>query len=168
MASVVWEADLIHDDSKFATSLWNDDLHQKLSLLEQELDAVAHSAVQAAITMGAKKILCITTRGHVARAIARHQPSVPVLTFCTDPQVARRLQLHRCIIPIMLQIGSRLNPLDPDTRMGLLRAEAIRTARELGFVQAGDRIILVDRTAGKAHDNHEFAHNMKVVTVRDM
>ena len=52
--------------------------------------------------------------------------------------------------------------------MGLLRAEAVRTAKELGFAWVDDRIIMVDRTKGRDHDMHHFSHNMKVVTLRDL
>ena len=60
------------------------------------------------------------------------------------------------------------DPGSSATRMGLLRAEAVRTAKELGFARAGDRIIMVDRTKGRDHDMHHFSHNMKVVTLRDL
>jgi pyruvate kinase len=116
--------------------------------------------------MGAKCIIVITMSGRVARAVAGHRPTVPVLAFCTDAQVARRLQLHRSVIPIMLQ--SKLDPGSSLTRMATLRAEAIRTSKELGFTKVGDRVIFVDRTAGKPGDMHEFSHNMKIITVRQV
>jgi len=68
-------------------------------------------------------------------------------------------------MPVMLQ--SKWDPGASTTQMGLLRAEAIRTLKEIGWVQTGDRVIMVDRTRGKAHDMHEYSHNMKVVTLRD-
>lgn len=104
--------------------------------------------------------------GRVARAVVRHRPTVPVLAFCTDVQVARRLQLHRSLYPVMLQ--SSLDPGSRDTSMSLLRAEAVRAAKEMGYCRVGDRIIMVDRTVGRGHDLHEFAHNMKVVTLKDV
>jgi hypothetical protein len=58
-----------------------------------------------------------------------------------------------------------MDPESPITSMGLLRAEALRTATELGFVKAGDRIIVVDRTMGRPTDVHKVAHNMKVITI---
>lgn len=163
MASIVYEADEIRDSNK-KTGTWNPELHDRMAPSEQELDAVATSGVQAAIDMKAKAIVIITATGRVARAVARHQPTVPVLTFCTDPQVARRLQLNRGIIPIMLQ--SETNPKASGISLSVLRAECIRTSKELGFLQNGDRVIMVDQTKGKAHDHHEYSHNMKVVTVR--
>jgi pyruvate kinase len=164
MASVIWEADQILFDQQ-GPVLWNDELHDSMTPLEQELDAVAASAVRSAQEMGAKMIVLITMSGAVARAVARHRPDVPVIAFCTDVQVARRLQIHRSIRPFMLQ--SELDPGSSDTRMGFLRAEAVRTLKETGWATAGDRIIMVDRTKGKSHDMHDFSHNMKVVTLRD-
>jgi pyruvate kinase len=162
MASVVREGDIILDGKDH--TFWNLQMHEDMSPIEQELDAVAASAVKSASTMNVSKIMLITRTGRVARAVARHKPSVPVLAFCTDPQVARRLQLHRGITPIMLQ--TYVDPLAPLTSLGLLRAEALRTATEVGFVKSGDRIIVVDQTTGKPTDMHEVAHNMKVITIR--
>ena len=96
--------------------------------------------------------------------MARHKPHVPVLAFCTDPQVARRLQLHRAITPIMLQSNSPETNV-PITNTGILRQEAIRTAVEMGFVKKGDRVIVVDQTLGKAQHMYDVANNMKVVTL---
>lgn len=90
------------------------------------------------------------------------------LTLCSPVLVlivGRRLQLHRGIVPIMLQ--STLDPGCANTSMSVLRAEAIRTAKELGFLKTGDRVITVDRTVGKAHDMHHYSHNMKVATIRE-
>ena len=161
MVSINYESDQIRDAT--AEMMWNEELHNQLSPNEQELDAVAASAVRSAKDMKAKAIVLITQSGTVARAVARHQPSVPVLSFCTDPQVARRLQLHRALIPLMLQ--SNLDPTSASTRLSTLRAEAVRTAKELGFLHNGDRIIMVDTTKGKSHDHHAHASNMKVVTI---
>ena len=164
MRSVVYESDRIRDAGSENVRFWNQELHDGLSPEDQELDSVAASGVRSAIHMKAKAIVVITQSGRVARAVARHQPSVPVLAFCTDPQVARRLQLHRGLSPIMLQ--SKKDPTSASTRLSKLRAEAVRTAKELGFVQNGDRLVMVDQTKGKSHDHHAYAHNMKVVTIR--
>jgi pyruvate kinase len=162
MASIVWEADAIHDE--MSEIMWNEEMHKKMAPSEQELDAVAAAAVRAAKDMGAKAIILITQSGRVALAVARHHPSVPVLCFCTDVQVARRLQLHRALIPLMLQ--SKLDPKSATTRLSKLRAEAVRTAKELDLLHNGDRVIMIDQTKGKSHDHHSYAHNMKVATIQ--
>jgi len=165
MVSVVWEADRILN-ARDQPLIWNQELHDEMSSMEQELDAVSASAVRSARDMKAKAIILITMTGRVARAVVRHRPSVPVLAFCLDPQVARRLQLHRSLYPIMLQ--SSLDPGSRETSMSVLRAEAVRVAKEMGYAKVGDRIIMVDRTVGKGHDLHEYAHNMKVVTLKEV
>lgn len=163
MASVIGEADAILNSSRCNS---RDEFKAEGSdYLEEEMDAIALSAVRSAKDMNAKVIILITMSGSVARAVAKHKPTVPVLAFCTDERVARRLQLHRSILPMLLQ--SKLDPQSSTTRMGLLRAEAVRTAKELGIVKAGDRIVTVDRSAGKAHDTFEFSHNIKLSTIRE-
>lgn len=46
MVSVVWEADRILNQKN--DLIWNQALHEKMSPMEQELDAVAASAVRSA------------------------------------------------------------------------------------------------------------------------
>ncbi|EED86648.1 pyruvate kinase, partial [Thalassiosira pseudonana CCMP1335] len=55
------------------------------------------SAVKTALEMDVKAIIVLSQTGTTARAVAMHKPCVPVLAFCTDIQVARRLQLHRSV-----------------------------------------------------------------------
>jgi len=162
MSSVLVEADDILDTK--GNIFWNQELHDELSPQEQEMDGVAASCVKAASVMNVTKILMISRKGKFARAVARHKPHVPVLVFCTDPQVGRRLQLHRGLTPIMLQYKS-VETNVPIMSTGLLRQEAIRTAVELGFVKRGDKVIIVDQTLGKSTHMYDVANNMKVVTL---
>lgn len=171
MQSVLKEADALEDTKlrrrnrslKFGTASKNQ--YTIGENVDCELDAVAAGAVNTAAQRGLdiQCIVCITMTGSVARAIARHQPNVPVIAFCYDPQVARRLQLNRSVMPVMLQAAS--NPFQEGTRMGLLRTEAIRTAKEAGLVTSGDRIVFVDRNRGKSTDSFSLGTNMKVFTV---
>lgn len=162
MTSIISEADEILKTTDNGSAFKN---IPNTGNLDEELNAIAHSAVKSAADMNAKAIILITMSGKVARAVALHKPSVPVLAFCTDRQVARRLQLHRSVLPLLLQ--SNMDPGSSKTRMALLRAEAKRTARELGLLRAGDRIITVDRTKGNYTDMFEYSHNIKLSTIRD-
>jgi pyruvate kinase len=85
------------------------------------------SAVQSACDMNAQMIILITQSGLVARTVAGHCPTVPVLAFCTDIHVVRRLQLHRALTLVMLQVD--YNPYDPKARMELMRAEAVHPTK---------------------------------------
>ncbi|KAL7544177.1 hypothetical protein ACHAWF_007550 [Thalassiosira exigua] len=166
MRMIVKEADNIIDGSASLNRVnTNESLVDVSNLKEDQcLHAVAKSSVKSARDLDAKLILVITKSGKVARFVASHRPTVPVLAFCTDVQVARRLQLHRGIMPVMLQ--SDLDPTAQGTRMATLRAEAMRTAVELGFARAGDRVITVDRTVGKQTDMHHHSYNMKMSTLK--
>jgi len=166
MRMIITEADAIADAP--ASDQMSTESLIDVSTLDDDqcLHAVAKSSIQSARNLGAKLIIVITTSGRVARIVAGHRPTVPVLAFCLDTQVARRLQLHRGIIPVMLQ--STLDPLCQGTRMGTLRAEAMRTALELGYARAGDRVITVDRTVGKPEDMHHHSFNMKMSTLRSV
>jgi len=165
MTSVVMEADSIVDSQWESTIELNTICEMNLTPEDEELDALSKSVVSSARLMNAKLIILVSMSGKVARSIARHRPTVPVIAFCTDEQVARRLQLHRALTPIMLQ--SAWDPSDVKVSMGKLRAEAARTARELGYVREGDRIIFMDRTKGKDHDLFKYSHNMKISTLRE-
>lgn len=70
---------------------------------DPELDSVALSSVKAATQLGAKLIVCITYSGDIARSIARCGPPVPVVAFCFNEHIARRLQLNRAVIPMMIK-----------------------------------------------------------------
>lgn len=165
MRSIIGEADAIVDGSP---SLRRVDIDQALSDIVKNkedmcLHAVARSAVESARDLGAKLIIAITSTGGVAQFISSHRPTVPVLAFCTDPQVARRLQLCRGVLPVMLQTD--LDPLRPGEWMGAMRAEAMRTTVELGYARAGDRVITVDRALGKPGDVASVSFNMKMSTL---
>ena len=135
-------------------------------LADVELDAVAKAAVDAAHVLGAKLITCITMSGSLARAVARHRPNAPVLAFCYSADVARRLQLHRAIHPVLLDAcATDQNPYATGTRMGLLRAESIRASKELGHIKDGDRVVSVDRNKGKMHDAFSLGTSLKIFTV---
>lgn len=166
MKSIIDEADTIVDN---LPSMYRVDIKNALSEIVRDkedmcLHAVAKSAVESARDLGAKLIIAITSTGGVAQFISSHRPTVPVLAFCSDPQVARRLQLHRGVIPILLQTD--LDPLQPGTWMGKLRADAMRTTIELGYARAGDRVITVDRALGKADDMASVSFAMKISTLK--
>jgi len=166
MKAILDEADAIIDGSPSLNRVNVNESLIDLSNVQEDqcLHAVAKSSVKSARDLGAKLIIVVTSSGKVARFVASHRPTVPVLAFCTDAQVARRLQLNRGVLPVMLQ--SDLDPLAQGTRMGTLRAEAMRTAVELGFARAGDRVITVDRTVGRPNDMHHHSFNMKMSTIK--
>eukprot|EP00614_Pseudopedinella_elastica_P019210 CAMPEP_0172646756 /NCGR_PEP_ID=MMETSP1068-20121228/240401_1 /TAXON_ID=35684 /ORGANISM="Pseudopedinella elastica, Strain CCMP716" /LENGTH=563 /DNA_ID=CAMNT_0013461021 /DNA_START=98 /DNA_END=1789 /DNA_ORIENTATION=- len=206
MVSIVKEADAIVDDAE-KQSLAERNLRLRLAhegltsshpsnypgqRSDAEMSAVAAAAVNAAEHLDAKLIIAITETGAVARAIARSRPSVPVVAFCFSPAVARRLQLHRAVHPLLMtapsskgdgqgsgdsavlglgdnvagfgEQGGRVRAVS----LSMLRQEAARTAKELGWVKAGERVVIVDRNNAKgvgATDAIKSGTNLKVFTV---
>ena len=133
--------------------------------LDEEMNVVASSAVRTALEMDVKAIIVLSLTGKTARTIAMHKPSVPVLAFCADIQVARRLQLHRSVKPILFN-SCMSTKGESGWRMATLRGEAVRTAKEIGYIRNGDRVIFMDRSKGKRNDMFEYSHNIKLSTIR--
>ena len=73
-------------------------------------EAAAQSAVLASRAADASAILCVAMEGSdsggLARAVAKFRPDVPVLVACGSTKVARQLQLHRALHPVVLDGGA--------------------------------------------------------------
>ena len=98
--------------------------------------SIAKAAVEAAHERGCSAILVLTQRGALPPLVSAFRPSVPIFTFCPNPKVARQLQIYRGIHPIIdssLDVGgSAKGP-----------AQAINEAKEMGYIQAGDEVVVV-------------------------
>jgi len=138
------------------------------SVDDEGVDAVASSAVSVADELKAKIIIAISSTGKVPRALAKMRPSVPVIAFVTDEAVARQLNFHRAVQPILLPIKGDTTTLDAydSKQMTELRTEALRTCSELGWIKSSDRVVVVDRKAGSSTaDKYHGRVNLLVLTV---
>ena len=97
-------------------------------------DAIAAAAVQVAHTIGAQVIVALTESGSTALRVARERPDCPVLGLTTSQQVARRLAL---VWGVHAALG------EPVHSMTEAVASATKRARQEGFAQKGEEIILV-------------------------
>eukprot|EP00615_Pteridomonas_danica_P000694 CAMPEP_0114335502 /NCGR_PEP_ID=MMETSP0101-20121206/5101_1 /TAXON_ID=38822 ORGANISM="Pteridomonas danica, Strain PT" /NCGR_SAMPLE_ID=MMETSP0101 /ASSEMBLY_ACC=CAM_ASM_000211 /LENGTH=527 /DNA_ID=CAMNT_0001467149 /DNA_START=76 /DNA_END=1659 /DNA_ORIENTATION=- len=180
MTSIVREADDIVDDEEVNSMAEVNRVNREAQFLDgskdPELDSVAASSVKTATQLDAKLIICLTYTGDIARSLARAGPPVPVVAFCFDEQVARRLQLHRAVYPMLIkQNGHDKNGSGSEVggdkiRMGMLRQEAVRTVKELGWVKTGEKVVCCDRNRtriadGFSGDAIKVGTNMKVFTV---
>jgi len=101
--------------------------------------AVAKAAVAAAAERGSEAILVLTHHGSLPRLVAANRPSIPIYAFCPTAKIARRLQIHRGIHPI---VSSGV----PDAE------EAVTHAKEMGFLHSGEEVVVVsmdDTTLGR-------------------
>jgi pyruvate kinase len=67
-----------------------DDVAQTISL----------AAFHVAATPGVRAIAAFTRNGATARVVSKERPAVPILGFCADEAIARRLALYHGVIPI--------------------------------------------------------------------
>ncbi len=99
-------------------------------------DAITLAARQVAETVHAAAIVTYTTSGSTALRASRVRPGVPVLALTPNEATARRLALAWGTYCVRTKDVSSFNDMT-DT--------ATRLSHELGFVEAGERIVI---TAG--------------------
>ena len=97
-------------------------------------------------------ILVLTNQGTLPPLVAAFRPQVPVLVFCESAKLARQLQLHRAIHPVVSQVAS--------VSYDKMAPHAVEQAVQLGLLQKGDSVVIVSI----AGDEHATA-DMKIWTV---
>lgn len=97
-------------------------------------DAICAAASQVATTVHAQAIVTFTTSGSTALRQSRQRPLVPVLGLTPDIQVARRL---------VLTWGIHAISAAGVEEFGTMIEKATDLARQHGFVQVGERIVVV-------------------------
>jgi pyruvate kinase len=126
MARIVTEA----EESKFYRPLKSEQPGQRANVSE----AVARSACDIALDIGARVIVAFTETGLSARYASKARPSVPIVAFSPNPATRRRLALLWGVVPL---------PIDPQRHPD----EMVDTANALllanGFVSPGDKFVAI-------------------------
>jgi pyruvate kinase len=65
--------------------------------------ATAIAAVQASYGVRAAAIVSLTTTGTTAKLCSKYRPQCPIIAVTRFEQVARQLQLHRGVIPLLYE-----------------------------------------------------------------
>jgi pyruvate kinase len=104
-------------------------------------EAVSHAARETAQDLDAAAIVTPTVSGHTARMVSRYRPTVPIVAVTPSPMVQRQLCLHWGVYPLL---ASRTANTDQ------MLADAVRTAREHGLVEAGELVVVTGGAAGSA------------------
>eukprot|EP00429_Kryptoperidinium_foliaceum_P060949 CAMPEP_0176091998 /NCGR_PEP_ID=MMETSP0120_2-20121206/46085_1 /TAXON_ID=160619 /ORGANISM="Kryptoperidinium foliaceum, Strain CCMP 1326" /LENGTH=587 /DNA_ID=CAMNT_0017425903 /DNA_START=145 /DNA_END=1908 /DNA_ORIENTATION=+ len=112
--------------------------------------AVAKGAVSASLQGLCKAILVITETGNLPQMVSAYRPNVPIVAFCPTRKMARQLILNRGIYPV---VG--LDSLSESEK----QAAAIEESRNMGFVKAGDSVVVVqvDRKSSGRRANMTMA-----------
>jgi pyruvate kinase len=101
-----------------------DDVAQTISL----------AAFHVGATPGVRAIAAFTRNGATARLVSKERPDVPILGFCADEPIARRLALYHGVIPIP--------GVDWAGLPAMLRAAETYGRRE-GLLADGDLVVLL-------------------------
>lgn len=114
-------------------------LQNDLELGEDVPNAIANSAVLAALNLEAAAIVAVTRTGATARTVAAFRPGCPVIAPCMDPRVQRRMNLIWGVYPIACrEVSSPADFFDL----------AVEKALASGLAHKGDRIVLVASVRG--------------------
>jgi pyruvate kinase len=98
-------------------------------------NAISIAAVQAGELLKVRQIVAFSQGGFTGRLIARYRPSVPVLVFTPEEEVARRLQLLWGVRPVVLQ--------DSFNHHDQVVKAVDRCLLDEGLAQVGEVIILL-------------------------
>jgi pyruvate kinase len=100
-------------------------------------ETVGQAAVSMADNLHAAAIICLTETGFTSRLISKYRPACTILAITSSTVVARKLSMNWGVIPLLY----KGEPTD-NARIEF----ATHRARELGYVEAGDNVIV---TAGQ-------------------
>jgi pyruvate kinase len=115
--------------------------------------ALCEAAVTLAKEGAATAIIAITRHGKTARVLSAFRPGLPIHAAAPTEAVARRLQLHRGVVPMVLDLSERVD--------GIARTVVARLTSD-GFVTRGDRVVLVSITASQAIARTNFVRLFEV------
>ena len=100
--------------------------------------AMSNAACDIAEALRAAAILVPTFSGRTASAVARLRPRRPIVALTHKDWAMRQLALEWGVTPLLIAES-------PDIEQ--LWSESIRAAREAGFLEAGDRVVITAGTA---------------------
>lgn len=155
--SVRMMSDIIYSAEAYAQSGGYGSLHARTAAFEgphNSEGAIARAAVAATEERGATAILVLTNQGILPPLVSAFRPNVPILAFCPTAKLGRQLMLHRGIHPI---VG--LEEVSLAKRPNI----AVRNAKAMGFVQAGDNVVVV--TVEDFFEGLERTATMKIAKV---
>lgn len=101
--------------------------------------AMTHAAWQAARDARAAAIICCTWSGSTVRALASLRPEAPILAMSPNPRTVPQLTLSWGAVPL---------PVPRYSSSDEMVANAVRTAREGGYVRPGQAVVVL---AGSPH-----------------
>jgi len=96
-------------------------------------DAISFASCDIANDLGSKAIITSTQSGNTARHVSKNKPKCMIISTSPHDCVIRQLALSWGVIPIKTKYTDSINQLIE---------EAVRSARENGFVKKGDTVVI--------------------------
>jgi pyruvate kinase len=115
--------------------------------------AIADAACTIARSLPVRAIAVLTQSGSSARLVSHYRPSVPIIAFTPNDEVARRSALYWGVTACMTHVEDRLDELEKQIQFLL---------RDKGYVQRGDLVVL---TGGHPIYRYGPTNFLKVVEV---
>jgi pyruvate kinase len=111
------------------------------SISDEITAALTHAASQAADDIGAAAILCCTSRGRTAKAMARFRPSARLLGLSPNPRTVNSLTLLWGVEPALVDMYSSTDEMV---------WYAVECSVQNGWIQAGDIAVVLAGSAERA------------------
>ena len=100
--------------------------------------AMSNAACDIAEALRAAAILVPTFSGRTASAVARLRPRRPIVALTHKDWAMRQLALEWGVTPLLIEESPNIEQL---------WSESIKAAREAGFIESGDRVVITAGTA---------------------
>ena len=101
-------------------------------------EAMSNAACDIAEVLGAVAILVPTYSGRTASAVARHRPQRPIVAVTHKRHAVQQLALEWGVVPYEIEECKDVEDL---------WARSLEAARDTGFVEPGDRVVITAGTA---------------------
>ncbi len=125
-----------------------------INIKHEDETALAHTAAILSREIEAAAILCPTSSGEAARAVARFRPDAPIVVVSDSPDVVGELTLYRGVHPRMMSLGGTL-----EERI----SAAIEHAKALELTAPGSKLVVVGGVpAGSGRTNLLLVHTISL------
>lgn len=113
-------------------------------VIESQSQAIMHAVSDFAMPKAyhqqhIKALVVLTETGYSVKMLARHRPHVPVIALTRHKSVRDKLLLVHGVIPLYF----RFTPLDDKQEFVTQITEMIGAVKNAGYVQKGDKILMV-------------------------
>jgi pyruvate kinase len=114
--------------------------------------ALCEAAVTLARAGEAKAIVAVTRHGRTARVLSAFRPGIPLFAVVSDDSLARRLLLHRGVVPVVANLTSDVREASARVRNDLMQR---------GWIGTGDVVVFVNVSAELGRGDANYVRILK-------